>query len=943
MQGRKITLIEIGAGALPSVTPVVPRYASWFPTIYVAPDTPPVNEVISEPVADGVVIEWAAVDQAGVIYVIERGPTDQGPWTEIHRTTETRYLYSDSSGKTWHFRVTATVRGKPGTGTVIVATPSPTSAQLVEQQLQLAKETADRMEADAQQEAALADGLAQVGEDLAAEAAARVAGLAEAMQAVVDEAQARVDGLLNERLDRTAAISEVVETQQAENESLARQISEVAAGSGVQFDSRAIWNFDHSAEGWTGNGEPAQVDGWLRPANAAAFPYVQSPAGLDVDAELFRYVKLRVKRVGEPGWGGLLQWITTGDGSWNAGKSLQIPEPAWDSGGVAAVTLSEIAWAPGVVDAIRVQLGTAQTVSDYYLVDWVAVGRPSPGAGVALIQAVAEAVVTGDAAEARQRETLAVQLRGDYEGGDLGQVPTGLIASERNARVEADEAIVQVVEVIQARLPEGDGELATEASIATEREARVAEDLALATATQAINARLPLGDGAVASVEALDSVTARVEETELGLVNIGERVSSLDASFEGPHAGDEDHHAGSETVHAGNITVWSVIADGDHAQSRKTDAVKAEFGQFKATATQQIEAIADDVSAQAQQLTVVSAELEDKASAEAVEELTSRVEVGEDSITAMSRQLTSVKAEVDEKASAQVVQGMQATVTQTADGLAQVMAKAFLHVIADSGGGRLIGGMEIGNDGTTVATRFLSTVFEIISTDPTKGMEWRNGYLRVWNGAAQRIIGSGFGQAGDNLMDYFGPNVGAASASKSNAVMWMDANGSAYFGGQLSAGVLRNAVQTTTTQTVGAEVVNGPFATNGRARGVTVSFSRRHTRRNTNYGSSGFVAGAGANTAQVQIYRTLGNNAEQLWQVLNAGGSVDITNEFDGADTAISSWGGSFTVNETTSSTETIRYRAVIVGFTEQSVSHTSGSFNQQDIVQSLAIISVEQ
>lgn len=136
-------------------------------------------------------------------------------------------------------------------------------------------------------------------------------------------------------------------------------------------------------------------------------------------------------------------------------------------------------------------------------------------------------------------------------------------------------------------------------------------------------------------------------------------------------------------------------------------------------------------------------------------------------------------------------------------------------------------GMELGNDGNVVSLRFLTSSMEIVAPNgAAEGMEWRNGYLRVWKGAAQRIIGPGFGANGDNLIDYFGPNVGAAAASKSNAMMWMDANGSAYFGGQLSAGVLRNAVQTTTTQTIGTELVNGPFATNGRVRTV-----RAWTRR----------------------------------------------------------------------------------------------------------------
>lgn len=943
MQGRKITLIDIGAGALPAETPVVPRYASWFPMVYVSPDTPPVNDVEQQPVADGALLSWPPVNQAGVVYIIERGPTPDGPWTEIHRTTETRYFYSDGSGQSWYFKITAYVFGKPGEGAVIEVTPPPTTQQLVEQQLKLAQEIADRIEADAEEAAARADGLAQVGEDLAAEAEARARGIQEAMDAVADSAQAAADALLNEKLEREAAITGLAEIQQSDHESLAREISELSAGSGVQFDSAGLWNFDHTVEGWTGNGAPAEVDGWLRPANAASFPYVQSPAALAVDGALFRYVKLRVRRVGTPAWEGLLQWVTAADDNWNAGKSLAIPEPAWGSSDVATVTLSEIDWAPDEIAAIRVQLAAQQTVSDYHLIDWVAIGRPAPGAGVALIQAEAQARVTADVAEATQRETLAVQLRGEYDGEDLGQVATGLIASERNARVEADEAVMQVVEVIQARLPAGGEALATEASVISEREARVEADLAQAQATQAIQARLPAGDGAVASVDALDSVTARVEETEQGLTAFGERVISLDAQFMGEHAGDDDWNAGEDDWNAGTKTIYTVVADGDQALARQMDVVTAEVQDFTAEATQQLEAMADDVSAQAQQLTVVSAELEGKAEAEAVNVLRSRVEQTEGGITAVSEQLSSVNAELGEKASAQVVQGMQAQVTQTADGLAQVLAKAFIHVITNGAGGPLIGGMELTNNGQVVAARFLADLFEIVSTDPTKGMEWRNGYLRVWNGAAQRIIGTGFGQAGDNLMDYFGPNVGAAAAAKNNAVMWMDSAGSAYFGGQLSAGVLKNAVQTNTTQTIGVQLVNGPFPTNGRMRNVTVSFARRVVRRNTNQGTSGFLAGGGANTASVNIYRKLGNAAEQLWQVLNVTGSVDIINEFDGPDTANANWGGSLTVNETTSSTELITYRAEIMSFAEQTVTHTSGSFNQQEITQSLAIISIEQ
>lgn len=944
MLQRKLTLVEIGVGALPSPSPAAPRYSTWFPVAYRPPEVPPVEGVVPNPVADGVLIEWNPVDQAGVIYVIERGPSPQGPWTEIYRTVETRYLYSDGRGTKWWFRITPTVRGKPGSGSVVEATPSPTTSDLIEQQQRLTKEIADRIEADAMEAAARADGLADAARDLLAEAALRQQGVSDAMEAITQEAQHRADGDLNERLAREAAITLEAETRQSDVESLSRALSEIVAGSGTQFDSRKIWYFDTTAEGWTGNGsDPTVIDGWLRPANGTEGPWVQSPPALEIDGSAYRFAKLRVKRVGTPVWNGYLQWITAEDQNWDVDKRAQIPQPLWDDHGVATVDVADIAWWPGEVDAVRLQFGDEQAVANYFLVDWVAIGRPTPGAGVALVQEEARARVAGDVAEASKRETLAAQLRGDYEGTDLSQVATGLFAAERDARVSADEASATAIEILQARMPVGDGPLATEASVTEERQARADGDSANAEAIGRVSARMPAGDGAVASAEALDAVSARVEDTEDGVRAVGDRTSSLEAQMTYKHAGDRDWNAGDRKVYAGVKTWQSVIAQGDRANAKQVESVRAEFGEFEASATRSIEVIATEQAAQAVQVQHLGVELDGKASADYVEEISARVEVTEQGIEAVTGQLTSVKAEVDGKASAQVVQGMEARVVQTEGGLAQVMAKAFLHLIADAGGGPLVGGMELGNDGNVVSLRFLTNSMEIVAPNgASEGMEWRNGYLRVWKGAAQRIIGPGFGANGDNLIDYFGPNVGAAAASKTNAMMWMDANGSAYFGGQLSAGILRNAVQTTTTQTIGTELVNGPFATNGRVRTVTVSFTRRHERVQTTLGPSGFVAGAGQNTARVDIYRKIGNNAETLWQVLNVGGSVNIMNEPDGADRAVSNWGGSFTVNDTSPSSETMQYRAAISGFTAQDVTHTSGTFQQQTITQSLAVISVE-
>ncbi|HEL4805653.1 TPA: hypothetical protein UN084_001159 [Stenotrophomonas maltophilia] len=796
MLARKLTLVEIGVGALPSPSPPAPRYSNWFPVVHRPPDVPPVDGVTPNPVADGVLLEWAPVDLAGVVYVVERGPSTAGPWTEIYRTTDTRYFYSDSTGTKWWFRITPTVRGRPGSGSVVEATPSPTTADLVEQTKRLAKETADRIEADAAEAAARADGLAAAVQDLLAEADLRQRGVSDAMAAITQEAQARADALLNERLEREAAITLESETRQSDVESLSRALSEVAAGSGTQFDSLRIWYFDTTVEEWTGNGSlPTVVDGWLRPANGTENPYVQSPPALGVDGSAYRFVKLRVKRVGEATWDGFLEWITLADQVWDEEKRASIPEPRWDHDGVGTVDVSDIPWWPGEVDAIRVQFGAVQTVSNYFMTDWVAIGRPTPGAGVALVQEEARARVAADVAEASKRETLAVQLRGDYEGSDLSQVPSGLFAAERDARVTADEANARAVEVIQARMPAGDGKMATEASVTEERQARAEGDSANAEAIDRVSARMPAGDGKVASAEALDAVSTRVEETEDGIRAVGDRTSSLEAQVTYKHAGDRDWNAGDRDVRAGVKTWQSVIAQGDRAVAKQVESVRAELGEFEATVTRSIEVIATEQSAQAVQIQHLGVELDGKASSDYVEEISARVDVTEQGIEAVTGQLASVKAEVDGKASAQVVQGMEARVSQNESGLNEVMARAFLKVIADAGQGPLIGGMEINNDGNTVATRFVSTLFEILSPNAANGIEIRNGYLRVWGGNAQRIIGVGFGNTGDRLMDYFGPNVGAANASKFNATMWMDMDGNGYWGGALRAGAINSGGQ----------------------------------------------------------------------------------------------------------------------------------------------------
>lgn len=360
----------------------------------------------------------------------------------------------------------------------------------VELQRQLDNEALERVLADANEAAARARDLGLVNASLVLEAQARVSQIGQAMDAIAAEGQTRASDLLNEKLEREAAITAVSETQQDGFDSLSRALSEVAAGSGTQFDSKRIWDFNLTTDSWTGNGAPALVDGWLRPANAAANPYVQSPAGLAIDGSAYRYVKMRIKKVGKPTWAGALQWITTTDATWNAAKRVAMAEPAWDSNGVATMDAADVPWWPATVAAIRLQLGAAQALSDYYLIDWVAIGRPSPGASVALVQEQAQAQTTALAAEASKRDDLAVQMRGNYTGSDLSKVTQGFLADERTARATADTAQLQRITTMEARMPAGSGGLATSASVTTLQDAMVAADQANAQATTKVSSDL---------------------------------------------------------------------------------------------------------------------------------------------------------------------------------------------------------------------------------------------------------------------------------------------------------------------------------------------------------------------------------------------------------------------------------------------------------------------
>lgn len=211
-------------------------------------------------------------------------------------------------------------------------------------------------------------------------------------------------------------------------------MSSLAAGANIQFDSQVIWHFNNqTTEGWTGSaGVPGvSQDGWLRPADSATDPYITSHGGLAVVGAAYRFIMLRFRQTGKPVWAGEIRWVSAGE-NFNNTKRYIVAEPEY-ADGVATLTVRDIPWT-GNIDRIRPDLTNQQDASNFIEFDWIAVGRPAPGASTAALQDVRSTLSNALTAEAQARSTLAAQMRGSYDGSDLEKVTSGLLYGKNRAR-----------------------------------------------------------------------------------------------------------------------------------------------------------------------------------------------------------------------------------------------------------------------------------------------------------------------------------------------------------------------------------------------------------------------------------------------------------------------------------------------------------------------------
>jgi len=559
------------------------------------------------------------------------------------------------------------------------------------------------------------------------ESAATKAGLAQEVtdrkKAITDEAAARGQALLTEKNARVADISNVNQTIQTTTESLAQMMAQISAGTGAQFDPLKIWYFDSTVEGWTGNGTPTFVDGWIRPANHATDPWVASPGSLGVNSSSYRFVKMRIRKFGAPGWAGQLRW--RGTGGFNDTNMLTVGEPAYDANGIATLEFDNIPWlTEATMNQFRLDLSTKQDATNYYLIDWVALGRPTPGAGMAALQQETTARVAGDQAEATARETLAAQIRGGYIGDDPSKLASGLLYTERQARITAQEAEVTARTALEATVNANKAAVTQElATLTTEQEAQATTLSGLQTTVGKNSGDITRIDKAVADnnkaqTTALAAVKAITDQntadisTEItartdGDSALGRRIDSLKVDVDGNTASRDAGIVGSVSNALANFMAFS--------DQRVTFAV----GEMKTMAeiTETRKTAADATSAVAEQVTTLKATVEENGhtNAAAITRIDKAVTDLESATATSIQQVTAAIGDTNAS--------VQTTSQAVTDINGKLSAQWGVKVQVEANGVKRIAGIQLGIDGAGASNFLISADTFAVYNPTTNGQE----------------------------------------------------------------------------------------------------------------------------------------------------------------------------------------------------------------------------
>lgn len=340
-------------------------------------------------------------------------------------------------------------------------------------------------------------------------------------------------GLIHQ--ERTARATDV--------EGLALEMSLLSAGVGEQFDAFEIWHFNKDADGWTGG---AYQNGWLNVKTTA----LTSPNIVDLDGGVYKHIKLRIQKIGTPTWQGLLTYI---------GGSMTINQPQYDADDIALVNFYTN-WT-GFIANIAIKLASVADDNNYFLVDWIAVGRPSPAASTAALLRESKARSTKDEAIVEDQKALNTQINGNTSASIVNKLKT--------------------------------------VSDATGSTAEALDNLSAAYETD------------MYSYEGIISTNKRTAATATGVVS--EKIDGVYAQVNPSMAGDTTSFAGNNIVSVGVWSLSSAIIEEGLKQGQRVDAVEVETDKNRASIKTTNTALIDGLKSSASRTDTLRVEYENNA------------------------------------------------------------------------------------------------------------------------------------------------------------------------------------------------------------------------------------------------------------------------------------------------------------------------------------------
>lgn len=525
--------------------------------------------------------------------------------------------------------------------------------------------------------------------------------------------------------------------------------------------------------------------------------------------------------------------------------------------------------------------------------------RQQIGAADSSDEALLRALIAGDEA-GRARIAQAVQIQTEFT--------TTLVENERAAAVARQSLL--------ARMNAADAAIVSTS--------KVAADANRATAERVNALEVAFSDAATGLLATRARIIALEEATAAANAAFAQQLELIEATVGGQ--GD-----GLAAISATVAQDRQARVDGDAANALAVEQVRTQVNDpetgLPATAAglaQERTARTQGDAANAQEIQTISAALYDPQTGlpatRAVVASDRQARIDGDSANASAIQ--QARAIIDGVGGVGVEQAFSAVATR----LGKVEGRYTVTIDAN---GNLSGFQLIGSDAGPAS-------FNLINTDLRMG----TGRVIFNNGTYMQVQGVAFGANGD-LLEWFGPTMAITNCTRANAISYKTITGDAYFGGSLSAGVLKNAVTSSLT-TANASLELGPFGTTGKPKSVVASYSYSLRRRVNPPG--GTITGTPSATLKLERRR----GSDGPWVELQTGTITGETSYAapEGATPGLGTqtMSGAITITDNSEGAQDFSYRLTLVSRTLASFNFSSPNDGPAgEPIQSLSLVSVEQ